>query len=217
MWYTVQDSLISGKLVYSGTRQKRAIRVLGYIRSDGFFIEEFLPEGMLSGIWQGQIRGNNFTGTWTDPATGKQMNFSQQQSETDSTFAADPFTAGNITGNYQYKYDNQGGMGTVNVKKLDNSHIVYNISVIGQAPGYNQAVVEDDTLELTGNTAIYSGQNETGMCSYRIRLFKDFLVIDSPMDEYDCEFGMGVTVTGIYLKTDEDFASFHIDGDNAGR
>jgi len=216
LWYTLQDSLICGKLVYTGTREKKPIRIVGYLSNDGAFIEEFLPDGMLSGIWQGQITGNSFTGTWTDPATGKQMRFSQQRSETDSVFADDLFTAGDITGSYNYNYGGDGGMGTVHARKLG-SHVVYNIEVVGHAPGYNQAIVEDDTLELTGNTAIYTATNETGACSYRIRFFKNFLVIDSPRDEYDCEFGAGTTVTGIYLKTDSDYTSFHIDDENSSR
>jgi hypothetical protein len=168
------------------------------------YIHEYLPDGTISGMWTCKLSGNELSGSWTAVNTEKELPVLLHRSEAKAH--ADLFSANDITGGYTYNYG-EGGMGSVSVKKTGD-HIVYNIQCVTASPANNLATVTDDTLALKGNEAVYKDKNEYGLCNYRIRLFKDFLIIDSPEDGYECGFGHNATVTGTFIKTSNEFTSY---------
>jgi len=202
LWFTVdaKDSMLYGQVVYTNYPQPPMIMLIGNAK-DGCRFAEYDTAGNITGYWDGKVKGDTLEGLWTSPKTGKKFIFTAGIKDTGLN--ADPvFAAGSdIDGVYKYAYPNEAG-GTINVEKLDATHVIYNASCNTAGPAYNLALVDDDTLVFANNEAMRNDSSGDGKCSYTIHFYKNFLKIEYAEDGYDCGFGNAAGVNGIFIKTD---------------
>lgn len=194
------DSIVEGAVTYTAGKSKTPIRLLGTLTSEGCYISEFLPDGTVSGIWGGRLTATGFSGNWSAPLGNKQYTFTLQPADT-AISVPDYRADGDITGTYEFRYGEEGGMGALNVQQLGNGRMIYNIDANIGAPSFNTAATEEETLGIQGYTAVYHSSDEFGECSYRIRIYRDFAVVDYPTEDYMCGFGHNASVAGVFLKT----------------
>ncbi|MDL2313522.1 hypothetical protein LJC36_00910 [Desulfovibrio sp. OttesenSCG-928-C14] len=66
VWFEIRDGLIVGELIYTNTKEKKPIRLLGKVEATGELrMQEMLPDGLISGMISGKIAQDSFEGTWS--------------------------------------------------------------------------------------------------------------------------------------------------------
>lgn len=198
MWYKEVDSVLIGTLFYTAQKKPRPIKLIGEIRHGEHHLDEFLPDGTITGSWDMLPARHSIEGTWTDPANDKSYSASLMETDTAVTIAGYRDNM-DVSGVYKYVYEGNGPLGNLEVKQLNDDQVVLNINCITRGPAYNMAVIQNDTAALHARTAGYLS-NEFGDCQFVIRFFEDFAKI-SYVDMKDaCGFGNRARVDGIYLK-----------------
>lgn len=199
MWYKEFDDVIVGSLFYTDNKKAKPIQLIGTKGNDSNTrrLLEMWPDGNITGVWDLKLHPVAAEGTWVAPKTGKRFNASLMHIDTAVTIKAID-SVGDVSGEYKYRYFEDGGWGTMIAKQQGNL-VVVSFDNITQAPANNLAILDNVTLPLNNNVAIYKS-SEYGECAFRIRFFKGFAVVDYINDKYECGFGNGASVDGIYVK-----------------
>lgn len=198
--YAVLENVIAGEITYLNTKDKKPIKILGSIEEDKTYrLLEFEPSGNITGVLTGKPTAQSFTGNWSSPKTRKELSLNLQHKDT----TIKPITiipAGNdIAGNYRYQYSEKGYQGGVDIKKVSEKKIAFSISSVTSAPARNIAEVEKDTVELKGNSLIYTipGSNN---CEFKMTFYKGFLAVRYTKGYCTGQFGNNATIDGLFLK-----------------
>src|ERR1044072_7301338 len=64
LWFSIQDSVLAGGLVYMNTRDRKPIKIYGNLLPSMCFFREFASDGMITGTWSGTVSKTTFTGKW---------------------------------------------------------------------------------------------------------------------------------------------------------
>lgn len=198
--YSIEDDLITGQLFYLNTKSRQPITLIGTIEEDSSYrILEFGKDGNISGIISGKPKDEIFHGEWFSPETRKE--FPLHLGSKDTTFTPLSLEApnGDIDGIYHYQYSEEGSQGDMQVKRLGENTIAFSIFSVTDAPARNLAEVPEDTVQLTGNSFIYTIPGSDG-CQFKVRFYKDFSRVTYTRGYCEGQFGMNATVDGIYLK-----------------
>lgn len=190
-----QGNLLKGTLTYKS--QGKPIRVFGHVYSpNSFFIREYAKGTEVSGMLSGEFKSSEIEGSWSPPSGDKTRKMVLQLAEGKSAakFGGQP---GNVAGKYSFVYPNEGGAGNLNVKQTGNK-LEFDVSSHTGAPGYRMAIIEEAEAELEGNSAIC--RYVPGECEFKLTFFDDFAFIDWIDDKFECEFGMGASIEGIFVK-----------------
>ena len=77
VWFETRDGLIAGEIVYTRTKEKKPIRLLGTVSQGQLRMQEMLPDGLVTGRITGTIKDGVFEGDWVAPGkvTKKGENF----------------------------------------------------------------------------------------------------------------------------------------------
>lgn len=201
MWYKEFGDVLVGSLFYTDNKKAKPIQLIGTKGNDSNTrrLLEIWPDGNITGVWDLKLHPVAAEGTWVAPKTGKEFNASLMHIDTAVTIKAID-SMGDVSGEYKYRYFDDGGWGNMTAKQQGNS-VVVSFENITRAPANNFAIVDKVTLPLHNKVAIYSS-SEYGECAFRIRFFKGFAVVDYIDDKYECGFGNGATVNGIYVKAE---------------
>ena len=200
--YQLDDKLIIGEITYLKTKDKLPIKLLGTIEEDkNYRLLEFDNKGNITGVIEGKPTAKNFTGVWTSPQTKHEMPLQLSLKDTSiNSPEIQPGEAG-IFGNYHYQYGEMGYSGNLEINKVVNNKIDFNIISLTNADrGPNIAEVEKDTIEMTGTHFIYKIPGSDS-CEFRVTFYKGFLYINYTKGYCENQFGSGATIDGIYLKT----------------
>ena len=217
VWFDVRDGLIAGEIVYLNTKEKQPIALLGQVNWDDGRLEfnEVLPNGVVSGIMLGVIRGNSFSGTWIAPAKtvergsryetidGKSYPLRLTRVDNSgigfSRYFSWFYDQNPIAGEYRYSWGDNRAEGKMRVTATGRGSIEYEINTHVGAPSFNMADVGPETVTLEKNRVVVELADN---CAFEILLFNGFAAIRH-IDDKICwgYFGMNANVDGLYLKT----------------
>lgn len=219
VWFDSKDGLIFGEIVYTDTKSRTPIRLLGRREEDGYYrLFEMLPNGNISGTIKGVLVNGVLSGTWIgrpqiivknedDYQYKEGKKYSIKVSAVERTHA--PYTweleAGNASGIYAYSVGDNCDSGTVNLQIDTDGTVRYRIIGLTGEPFYRTACFPEDALsdefaaaKLNGNRILIE---EDEGCAIELLLYNDFLV-SRYVDGRDCRFrvGNGATAEGLFLK-----------------
>lgn len=222
--FELYQNMIQGQIVYTNTKNKTPIYLLGNVLSydkGGYevFIREMAPDGSTTGIIRGKItEQNKLEATWNAPdkyietKNGKLFDYVQGKSypmhilkiadkETslysDKIFDWKPNT-NNAYGTYYYSMGENCASGKIEIFPK-NKKIMCNIYTNTSAPSFNMAIVEEQECVVKNNRLVCTLSSEAP-CQFVILPFKQFVAVEYINDARNCEFGMNATVEGLYLK-----------------
>lgn len=201
LWATTRGDVLFGEIVYKNIG--KPIKLRGTIEKDNSFrVFEFEPSGNITGIITGMQENNNFNGEWFSPKTRDEFKLILKLKDTSLTAIDTTTTAKKYSGIYTYGFSDAGHQGYLKVTKLRADDYTFEINNVTEAPGRNMATAGPDTVTIKNNQFIYKSDYSAN-CEYKIRIFKDIVVINYIDDKTDCGFGHNATVDGVYLKTKE--------------
>lgn len=204
IWLVEKDSVFKGEVVYTRTKNKAPITLLGQRFPDEREIRicEYLPDGTITGIYTFDKIAPATTGTWFSPATRKELNLSLVSKDTALPALDTSFEPGEIAGDYSYAYSKNGAQGSINIQRIAKGKIAFDIGCVSDAPAHDLAEVDKDTVAFTNHSFVYKLPGSEN-CSFRVRFYKNFLTVQYVAGHGDCggSFGMGATVEGIFYKS----------------
>ncbi|XZF14591.1 hypothetical protein ACTHGU_00490 [Chitinophagaceae bacterium MMS25-I14] len=197
------DSSISGEVIYTAVKHPEPILLLssGHTSEPGkIYLQEFSKKGDITGMWSGTIKNRHFTGKWYGK---KDLPFDLVQKDT--AWTGKDLKAKEIEdGSYSFQYPDEGAMGEFTIHRINDRQAEFEISVNRGAPSYNMGDIYKDTISVDGNKAVYTQSDTTyGHCAFTLSFYNGYALINYNEDAYECGFGMGVTVDGIYIKTSD--------------
>lgn len=219
LWFDSREGIVSGEIVYTATKARKPIRILGREEADGAFrLYEMLPNGDISGTITGTLTDGVLSGTWTgrprmieksegnyEVQRGKQFPITISAVKRTHAPYDWTFDAANASGTYAYSVGDKCDDGTVNLRINNDGTVRYRIIGLTGAPFYRTACFPEDALSdetavapLQGNRILIE---EDAQCAIELRLYSDFLV-SRYVDGRDCRdrVGNGATAEGLFLK-----------------
>ena len=198
MWFRRHEDVLMGSLFYT-EHKGGEIKLYGTVQDNQCRILEMSPQGNITGIWSLSLEESGAEGSWVSPETHKEYNASLMYTDTAVIVPPVDSIGKDVSGIYFYYYGQEGGQGYMEVvQKGDNVKVSFE-NVTG-APARNIASLDNVTLSLRNNEAVYASQ-EYDECAFRIRFFNGFAVVNYVDDKMNCGFGHNATVDGIYIKT----------------
>lgn len=218
-----QDGVLSGEIIYTNTKQKIPIRILGRSRTNEddygkrssvtdvikvFSLDEFQKDGLLTGTIDivKNMKTGTLKATWGNyhhKAPNKSISY-------DLILTPIPFPKGkggtltystNPVGKYEfYYYDNKwdgelGGL--VEISNLKGHSTQKRVHIDNAT--HNIAEYEQN---LTFKKGVFFGNVKPCGIKYEVHVFKDFVVVDYTEGggTFCSEFGEGASLDGIYPK-----------------
>lgn len=198
MWFRMYKDVLMGSLFYT-EHNGGEIKLFGTVQDNQCRILEMSPHGNVTGIWQLSLQESGAEGSWFSPQTNKEYNASLMYTDTAVSIPPVDSIGEDVSGTYFYYFGEDGGQGYMDVAQKGGNVKVSFENVTG-APARNIASLDNVTLSLRNNEAVYASQ-EYDECAFRIRFFNGFAVVDYVDDKMNCGFGHNATVDGIYIKT----------------
>ncbi len=202
------DGIVAGSILYPKAKNAAPILVVGsYYEGGMFYLSEYLADGRITGHMGFEVKNGLPVGNWTNPKTEQSLPFkSMRKIAFPKGFGGKltPEDPGNIGHEYGYMAysapynDYMGGHFSFKAAGKNKVHFEAcnaprNIAEGKSEPG-RPAV-------LDGNHFIYHDMNECGY-AFEAFFYPQFMVARdvSEFETYNC-FGMGVTLSGVYVKT----------------
>ncbi|HLO37201.1 MAG TPA: hypothetical protein VK173_01790 [Lacibacter sp.] len=201
--FTFVDSMFIGELTYLNTKRKEPIFIIGSIEDDSSYrLLEFENSGNISGVLSLNHADNSLDGAWY--STKNDSDFEISLSKKDTVLPSKSFNVdrSDIYGTYAYSYGEKGYQGTFDINKTAQGDAEISAFSVTRDPSRNIAELEKDTISILGNSFTYK-QPSSDSCSYKIQLYKKFLVVKYLSGPGDCfsQYGVNADITGIYLRT----------------
>ncbi len=122
MWFTMRDSIIKGEVIYTNTKNKVPIKLIGQLERDGQIrVCEYLTNGTISGIFHFTMTNVSATGFWFSTTTRKELNLVLNSKDTVLANADTSFQPEAIPGYYWYSYGKEGSQGGITIKKVNST------------------------------------------------------------------------------------------------
>lgn len=198
MWFRRHEDVVMGSLFYTAYKGGE-IKLFGTVEGNDCKMLEMSPSGNISGVWYLSLGESGAEGRWYSPEKRKLYNASLMYTDTAVHIAPVDSIGKDVSGIYFYYYGAEGGQGYMEVVQKGTDVKIGFENVTG-APAHNIASLDGVTLPLFNNEAVYTS-NEYGECSFRIRFFNGFAVVNYVDGKNDCGFGHNATVDGVYVRT----------------
>ena len=197
--YQLDSNLIIGELTFLNTKDKLPIKLIGTIEENlNYNLLLFDNTGNITDVLNGLPTSESFNGKWHSLKNDKEYSFTLSLADTSITSPDIKPVDNQIFGNYHYQYGKDGYAGDFEINKVDNNKVEFNIhSTTNIERGPNMADVDNDTISMQGNSFVYMFYD----CEFKTTFYKDFVYINYTKGYCDGVFGMGATISGIYLKT----------------
>lgn len=223
--FEVHKGIIQGQIVYTKTKAKTPIRLLGEIEAgenmeNVFSMREVSKDGTATGFIRGKITAQHkFEGTWQTPnkyiqnkngysfdiKEGKSykmhtVNIAKSNTKlySDKTFVWKT-NVNNPYGIYEYSLGENAGHGQLEIF-LKNRKTMCNIHNTTSAPAFNMGNVEEQECIVENDHFVCTVPDTDGQCQFTIYPFADFALVRYVENKRDCLLGMNATLEGIYLK-----------------
>ena len=198
--YQVNDSIVTGHIVYQNTKDKKPITLIGTVESDqSLRLLEFEANGNITGIITGTPAEKVFNGTWFSPKSRKELTLKAVKKDTVLPVKDIETTLPQVFGQYHYQYSEAGYQGDFDIKKLPGAKAAFGISSVTGAPARNIAQVDDDTITLNKTQFSYK-LADTEDCGFIVKFYKGFAYVKYTKEFCDGQFGHNATIEGIFLK-----------------
>lgn len=219
LWFDSREGIVSGEIVYTATKARKPIRILGREEADGAFrLYEMLPNGDISGTISGTLTDGVLSGTWTGRPRKIEKSEGNYEAQRGRQFPITisavkrthppydwTFDAANASGTYAYSLGDNCDDGTVVLQVGTDGTVRYRIIGLTGAPFYRTASFPEDALSDETAVAHVHGNRilieEDANCAIELVLYNDFLV-SSYVDGKNCRYrvGDGATAEGLFLK-----------------
>ncbi len=219
LWFDSREGIVSGEIVYTATKARKPIRVLGREEANGAFrLYEMLPNGDISGTITGTLTDGVLSGTWTgrprmiekgegnyEAQRGKQFPITISAVKRTHPPYDWTFDAANASETYAYSIGDNCDDGTVVLQVGTDGTVRYRIIGLTGAPFYRTACFPEDALsDETAVSPLHGNRiriEEDANCAIELVLYNDFLV-SSYVEGRDCRYrvGDGATAEGLFLK-----------------
>lgn len=218
IWFEIQDGLLVGETVYTKTKAKTPIRLLGQVLDDGrLSINEMLPNGQISGYIVGKIDNGRFTGTWSSLTKIKEVKgryvfidgkeYAIQLSPSD--YRHKPYQwdyqPDKVGGVYRYNYGKLAGNGQIDISNPSrgDGELTFRISNVVGAPSFNMATVPASEAGHEKGRLVHGRvvNEQDDSCAFEMRFYNGFVSVRY-LPERRCSsyFGARAGVDGLYLK-----------------
>lgn len=214
MWFDVQGEQAIGELRYakSGT----PIRLVGSLYGDKLFLREMLDDGRHSGFLSGIVKDGTFTGEWRSPGKISRNgdHFSYAEGVTFPMTAHLQMGRGhlavdwqtlpeNIEGTYRYSYGEYDSEGTLNVRRVGEDRVAFNISSVNGAPSFHMANLPTEGWiegRVEGNVLIHEDAHD---CAVKMTFLEELIDV-SYLPGRTCpgRFGLNAAVIGMFRKVE---------------
>ena len=212
IWFEEKNGIVSGEIVYTNTKQKTPIRILGssnvFKGSKSFDLTEFQKDGLLTGTLfiHRNLKSEAVTGTWHRFKT----NDSKKPSSYEIILTPVTFPKGkggtltystNPVGNYgfhYYDYQWEGELGgNVEIGNLKGNTKKKSVHIDNAT--HNIAECEENLVFSNG---LFHGSIGECKIKYDVHVFKDFVYVEyTEYGEAFCpQFGEGASICGFYPK-----------------
>lgn len=197
IWVTIKDSVIKGVARYLDTGD--SLRVFGTQEAGNkLIICGFTADGNMRGCFTGRILYDSlFQGQWYALTSDSAWNCRLYTRDTTPPDADTTIAATKVEGTYSYHIGDLGAAGGIIVHKLTDKSVSLDIGCAGPPPDYNSGMLKIPAIDFDGQTAIYRSPNKPG-CAVRIRIFKDFAVINYVDKQNVC--GFGTSLEGVFAR-----------------
>jgi hypothetical protein len=192
-----------GTITYK--KSGKPILLLGRMEDNGtFFLREFQPDGLVTGVMSGTTKDGKISGKWYGTNNDKEYVLQLRRTDDGSPDTEWPYDVkGTVAGKYGYHYPkdsegNPGAEGLLTVRQSGDK-VTFTFDCVTGGPGYNMAMMEDTEGILEGNEVWYSS-TEYGECAFVIRFYDGFTIVEQEEGKYDCGFGHNAGVEGEYVK-----------------
>lgn len=219
LWFDSREGIVSGEIVYTATKARKPIRILGREEADGAFrLYEMLPNGDISGTISDTLTDGVLSGTWTGRPRKIEKSEGNYEAQRGRQFPITisavkrthppydwTFDAANASGTYAYSLGDNCDDGTVVLQVGTDGTVRYRIIGLTGAPFYRTASFPEDALSDETAVAHVHGNRilieEDANCAIELVLYNDFLV-SSYVDGKNCRYrvGDGATAEGLFLK-----------------
>lgn len=219
LWFDSREGIVSGEIVYTATKARKPIRILGREEANGAFrLHEMLPNGDISGTITGTLTDGILSGVWTGRPRMIEKSEGSYEAQRGKQFPVTisavkrthppydwTFDAANASGTYVYSIGDNCNDGTVVLQAGTDGTVRYRIIGLTGAPFYRTACFPEDALSGETGVARLHGNRilieENANCAIEIVLYSDFLV-SSYADGKNCRYrvGDGATAEGLFLK-----------------
>jgi hypothetical protein len=195
------EQILRGTITYK--KSGKPIMVLG-TRGEGntFFLREYLPDGLITGVMSGEMKDDEISGTWFGTGKGQELKLEMALTNLEAETAWPYASSGSVVGEYGYHYPavstgDPGANGGLRIKKSGDQYI-FSIECMNGPPGYHMAVVEDVKGTLEGDEINFTIPDFD--CQFVIRFFEGYATVEPIELSVDCGFGMGASIEGEYVK-----------------
>jgi len=219
LWFVVKDSVLKGEVTYLKTAKRIPITIMGIITKAGrvtisgevtkeniISIYEFGKDGYITGTYEGEFNANVLTGSWGAPGSDKQLKFNLIPKDTLLNHIDTALKPVSVNGEYLYHFGKMGSSGGIDIKEIPAGNLIgirnllIDINCVTYSPQNNVADLENLNVGMINNTIVFKVPDFD--CKFRIRAFKDFIVIDQVRGNLgNCGFGMGASIDGVFIKT----------------
>lgn len=201
LWLAQQGTHLRGELTYTSVGDP--ITIVGLVRDDGLVVlHEFDPTGNITGTL-----GFDHAAGETDITDGfwNELSLSLTYAGSgDLPYFFDPLVR---PGDYRFQFapfdeDDErccAAAGLLRISDVNESDVTVEFNNHRGVPGYNIAYVEPVVVPLEDNRAFYERVDEFDDCAFEIVVFDGFAYVDHVDDRWECGFGNGATVTGVYV------------------
>jgi len=193
---------VIGEITYLNTKDKIPIKLLGTIEPDkNYSLLEFDKSGNVTGIITGLPDESIFIGNLYSPKTEKELVMKLTLLDTIVKSPDIKPINNQIFGTYHYQYGKGGFNGDLEINKVDEEKIDFNIlslTNIERVP--NIAEVEKDTITVSGNSFVYKIP-KIDRREFKATFYKDFVYVNYTKGYCSGQFGLNATINCIFLKT----------------
>jgi hypothetical protein len=197
LWIVVKDSVVKGVARYLDSGD--SLRLFGTVEAGNKLIFcGFSPDGNMKGCFTGRILYDSlFQGQWYALTSDTSWNCRLFSRDTMPPALDTSLVADKVEGTYSYHIGDLGAAGGIIIHKVDAHSLSMDIGCAGPPPDYASAMLKIGQVDFDGQTALYKSPGKPN-CQVRVRIFKDFVVINYVDKQNVCNFG--TSLEGVFAR-----------------
>lgn len=110
-------------------------------------------------------------------------------------------------GTFAYEKGKSGASGTIQIYPESDSTVLFYLDINRGAPAYNMGALYD-RIKIGKGHGTYESRDER--CQFKMQFSTDRLTVATIKEFYNCGFGQGVLVDGIYQRTSKKIPDYFV-------
>lgn len=177
--------------------------VIGFSDVTGVFFYEFKSNGDVLATYTANVKDD---GKLKGVSLSKWSGFQEERTVTLSKITHTVYERKPIasyTGTYVFQLSSDLGRASMQVQQVGKDKVTIAIHGLSGSPLHSDAIISKRTIKLSGNRAYYV-QYGYDKCKLKINFTEEGATVDFYDNGFECGFGAGATVRGMYLKISDD-------------